>query len=340
MVAPTAQILGLGADGYARLQKESAYNTPLTNAMKDLKILPETAIKLTNEIIENLNQVNSRIKQDPNTAGRIIVAGQIAMDIDPTVIGALMDLALDQSAVSGAAGTGYTHTYLAPVSGDKVANSFTIQQAMGGALADQFNGCIITGFEISSDNQKNQTITFDIVGCSNTADVARATSFSFGAVQPFSFGQTSISLVFDGFTTYVQKVNSMKLKINLGYLTENYKLGSRYIEQPVFKSIPTAELTLQVDADATLLEFARSQAACAITITTTHSVLAGSSSGAYSYIIEIPKARIKSDQELKNSNERLVMDLGFDIYGGTTTGSGTANVPFEIRVVDAVATYA
>ena len=340
MVDYAEQISGLGSDGYLRLQKESVYGTGVTNAMKDIKILPETLVKVTNNIIETLNQVNSRIKQDPNTAGRIAIEGSIEMDVDPTNLGYILDVALDQKAVTGTADTGYLHAFLAPYTGSNIPNSMTVQQALGGNLVDQFNGCTITGFELSSDTEKNEKMIYSLVGQTHTADVARVTSFTFGAVQPFSFGQTTITVTFTGLTAYTLKCNSFTFKSEFGYDTERYKLGSQSILQSVFKAIASGELSVNVDADATLLEYARAQTPCSILITTTHSVLAGAVSGAYSYIIEIPEARIKPETEVKNSNERLTQDIVFDIYGGTTTNSGTDVVAYEIRVKDAVASYA
>lgn len=340
MVAPTQQINGIGLDSYVRIQKESVFGTGVTNSMTDLKVLPDTSITAVNNVIEVANQVASRIKQTPDLEGRIRVEGSLSIDVDPTTIGRLLDLFLDQSAVAGDANTGYVHTYLAPVSGERVGNSLTIQQALGSALADQYNGCTINTMTLSSDNEGNLKCQFGIVGKTFTEDVARVSSWTYGAISAFNFGMTTCTLTFTGYTGYVQKVNSFELAIDLGYDTERYKLGSRSIEQPAFSKPITATLKINCDSDATLLEFARNQTAFKAELAIVHTTNAGAVSGKYEIDVEIPVLRFDPTTAIKNANERLTMDLTAMIYGGTTTGSGSTVVPFEIRCRDAVATYA
>lgn len=341
MATYTPQVSGLGLDGYLRVQKEANYGTDIVTAMSDLKVLPETDIIVDYKSIEINNQVASRIRQEDDKLAQIVVSGTLELEQDPTTLGLIMDAILDQKAVTGAEATGYTHAYYPDMSLQKTYNSMTVQQAKGSNLADQFSGVVATGFTMSSDNAGTQKISIPIIGQGHTADVARQTSWTYGAVSPFNFSMTTVSLTFDGFDATTQKVDNYEFTIDMAYMTEDFKLGSREIAAPLYQAIATGSLNMTIDADATLLEFARAQTNCKIVITTNHSTLAGSGSGVYSHIIEIPKMRLASATTIGNSNERLKLDLAFDkLYGGTTTNSGAVLVPFEIRVVDATATYA
>ena len=339
MAIPTPQITGLGLDGYVRIQKEVAYGTDIVTAMTDLKILPESLMMVTNQIIEVNNQVASRVKQDPDTAGRIAVTGTIEMEQDPATIGAIYDIFLDQVAVTGDATDGYLHAYTPKMTGDGTDNSATIQQAIGSNLADQYAGCVITGMTLASDNEGNQKASLRIAGQGHTGDVARQSSWSFGAVPSFNFGMTTVSITFDGFDAYTQCVKSYEFVSDLGYNVEDWCLGSREIVQPTYSAISENTLTMTIDADATLLEMARNQTKCSILLTTTHTSKAGSS-GVYANYIEIPEARLNVDVSIPNTNEKATMDLAFTVYGGTTTNSGAVVVPYELRANDATATYA
>ena len=340
MAEYTKQRSGQGLDGYLRIQKEAVWGTDIVDAMSDMKALPESTIDVDNQIIELNNQLATRIKQDPDTLGRIVVAGQLDFEQDPTTLGLLMDLLLDQKAVTGDADTGYDHVYFPTMTGTTGYNSFTVQQAKGGNLADQFSGVVATGFTMSSDNAGVQKISIPVIGRDHTADVARQTSWSFGAVSPYNFGMTTASLTFTSFDATTHAIDSYEFTSEFGYNTEDFKLGSRNIVAPTYNGMITGTIKLTIDADATLLEFARAQTNCAIVLTTTHATDAGAVSGKYIHVIEIPQARLSSASTIGNSNETLKMDLEFTIYGATSTGSGAVEVPYEIRVQDATATYA
>lgn len=341
MATFTEQISGLGLDGYLRVQKEDTYGTDKTDGMTDLKILPETDIIVDNQSIEVNNQVASRIRQDDDKLGRVVVSGTLELEQDPTTIGLVMDAILDQKAVTGDAATGYTHAYYPTMTGQTSYNSLTVQQAKGSNLADQYSGVVGTGFTISSDNEGAQKLSVPIVGQGHTADVERQTSWTYGAVSPFNFAMTTVTLEFDGYDATAKCVDSYEFTVDLAYNTEDFKLCSREIQAPTYNAITTGSLNMTIDADATLIEFARAQTNCKIILTTTHATLAGSSSGEYQHIIEIPKMRLATATTIANANEKLKLELAFDkLYGGTTTNSGAVEVPFEIRVVDATATYA
>ena len=55
---------------------------------------------------------------------------------------------------------------------------------------------------------------------------------------------------------------------------------------------------------------------------------------------ELPACRLAPETTLPMGNDRQNMDLTFTCnYGGTTTNSGAAIVPWEIRLTDAIATH-
>ena len=80
--------------------------------------------------------------------------------------------------------------------------------------------------------------------------------------------------------------------------------------------------------------------AFSITLTFTHTLLAGTASP-YSMEFEFPACRLDPATTIPHGNGRQNVDLTFTCdYGGTTTNSGAAIVPWEIRLTDAIATHA
>lgn len=343
MAGYTSDLAALGADGYFRIQKESTYNTGVTNAMTDIAVKPDTMIKKVVKRIERENTIASRLKEAPQ-AGRVMIAGEIVMDQNPAILGKFFEQLLGASSDAGSATVGYTHTWLCPISGQRIATSMTIQQAIGANEADQFNGSSVTGMTLSSDNEGNQEAKFNVVSKSHTDSVSRVSSWSFSSLAPFYFGQTTITIQPLSPTAYdatTQLIKSYEFSVDLGYDTERYFLGDTSIEQPAFNKKPEVKLKVTIDADRNFIDWARALNTFKVILTTSHGTNAGSSSGVYQTVIEIPVARISEETEIKNGMERLEMDLEFDCgYGGTTTGSGSNLVMFELRHRDATAAYA
>jgi len=68
---------------------------------------------------------------------------------------------------------------------------------------------------------------------------------------------------------------------------------------------------------------------------------AGSSPTYHALTFEIPAVRLAPDTTIPTTEDRTQMDVNFECgYGGTTTGSGAAEVMYEVRLVDATAAYA
>jgi hypothetical protein len=99
-------------------------------------------------------------------------------------------------------------------------------------------------------------------------------------------------------------------------------------------------LTANIDADKQFLNAARAQTTYDLLLTITSTEYAAGTTP-YLLAVEIPRALLKADTEISGANDTLSMDVEFDCgYGGVTTGSGATLVMAEVRVRDAVATYA
>lgn len=330
-------VTGLGQDGYVRIQKEVTYGTAVTNSMTLLPCLPGSTFETRDLNIDNMNVISSRLKQVPNI-GRRTVSFSLQIDFPFTLIGTLYNLLLGTSANSGT--NAYTHTWLCPRTGLSVGKSFTMQIAKGGDTAEQFVGCVFTSFKIASDSQGKIIVTMDGVGQTYTENVARISSFSYPAQIPANFSNIVLNLDPTDAAAFDQPCNSFELAIELGYDQENFKTGSRFINQPVFNSIPSCMLKANIDADRQFVVAAHShtQYKGLITITSTEDAYTGTK---FSSVFEVPAGKLNPETTIPFDNDRLTMDLDFDMgYGGTTTGSGAASVMFEVRNVDATATYA
>lgn len=340
MGAFSAKKNNLGADGYLRIQQEQVYGTGIVSSMTFIPQMADTAIKAMISDIENTNVIASRLKQAPN-AGRKVITGQIKCDIYPDLMGKFINWLLGASSNSGAsADAGYVHTWLVPISGERITTSYTVEQALGEALARKFVGMSCVKIVIASDNEKNQTITADLVGYDYTTGVTRASSFTYSTKTPYSFGIGALTVTPTGTDAFTQNIRSFEYTLDLGYKTDDFMVGSTKIIQPSFNAIPKQTLKVNVDADENFRDYADAKTTIALSLAVTSTQLTGAGAGVYKYAIEIPVARISAATEIKNTMEKMTMDLEFECgYGGTTTGSGSALVMGEIRVTDAVATY-
>lgn len=329
---------GIGQDGLLRIGKESVYGTPVTPTVY-LPITPET--KITAEIadIENNNQIGSRLKQEPN-AGRATVTGSIALDQVPDLMGTMFSWFLGASANAGSAGVGYTHTWLSPVSGESAGLIYTVQQYIGADLGDEFASVTIKSMTLKSDNSGNQAMTIDVVGYKHSDDdVARPASVTISSKIPYYFGQTAITITPISGSPITQLCDSYELKLDLGLDTERFKIGSQFAEQPKFNTIPSCSLTVAIDGEKRFFDWATAKQYFSITVVTTGTDIAGGTTP-YSWAVEIPKAKLATSTNRDNGNDTIKMNLEFDCgFGGVTTGSAVVERMFEVRVVDATASY-
>lgn len=326
-------VSGIGQDGYVRIQKETTWGTAVTSSMTLLPVLPGSTFETVDMNIDNENIISSRVKQTPNR-GRQTVKFSLKMNLPFTLVGALMNLLLGTSTNSGA--SAYVHTWLMPITGLRVGKSFTMEVAKGGDTAEQFEGCVFTSLKIAGDNVGQIIVTLDGIGETFSENVARISSFSYPTTIPGNFSMAVLTV-----NSSALSINSFEILMDLNYDLENFKLGSRFIQNPVFKGIPILTLKCNTDADRQF-----PVAAHAHTYYTTNSLVITSTeiaaaATAYKFELEIPKMKLAPETSIPVDNDRLVMDLDFDCgFGGTTTGSSSSVVMGEVRVTDATATYA
>jgi hypothetical protein len=311
----------------------------------DLPIKEGSFIKAYVEDIETKNIISDRTGQTPEK-GRIIVEGQLVMDMWPTLLGGLLKQFLGNSTAT-AVQDAFKNTWFLPKTGYNIGKSQTMIQAIGVNLADKYTSCMFDSITINQDNQGNGEITFAIRGQTYTENVARAVAWTFpvsGTNSPFMFGHASIVATPSGGSPVTLCAESFSITINLNHQLDRYKTCSAAngakILQPVFNSIPTVELSFSgVDADQYFIEYARTRTMWKIELNWTHTVSTAGTTPSPTYhqlALEVPACLLASDTEISNSNDYLNMDLTFDgSFGGTTTGSAVNAVVAELRLTEA-----
>ena len=333
--------LGIGQDGYLRVQKESVFGTGVTNSMTLLPVKPETNLKSVVQQIENANIMGSRVRQAPNI-GRTKIDGEIIMDGYPSLLGLVFNLLFGTSA-DAVSDSAYEHTFLAPMTNSVPAKSFTAQQAHGSDTAEQMNGGIILSMKIASDSQGNVVFSFKTFHQSLTDAVTRITSFSYPAETAYKFSH--LSCVIDPLlpandAAITLSMDSFELEYMPGYTEENFKIGSITSAQPVVDKSPTVTMKATINADGRYDGYARTIQTFSAAIQLLHTEYAAGTVP-FRTQIEIPKMRLVSDTVTPNGNDLLKMDLNFMAdFGGTTTGGGSDTQIMEVRHRDAVAAYA
>ena len=330
------------------VQKESSYGTPVTGSETFLPVKPGTLFKGYPELIENSNVIASRLKQAPNQ-GRRLRTGTITMDMWPTLIGLVTELHLGASSNADNGDDSYIHYWLHPITGVNAGASWTVHQAVGASVADQFDGVKSNNMIIRADSSGNAEVELECVGQGLTEDVARETSFSYpsnATSPPMYFGDAYITLTDSGGSdTILLCANSIEIQLPMNYDTERFKIcssASNEIKEPVFNGIAGCTVTMNVDADRYLISRARDFTQMDLFIKFANNNYEPGSTPTYGYWqIEIPAVRLAPDTEIPTTEDRTQMDITFECgYGGTTTNSGTDEVMYEVKVVDAVADYA
>jgi len=332
-------VAGLGQDGYVRIQKEVTWGTALTNSMTFLPILPGAEFTMEVSDIENKNIIASRLKQLPNQ-GRRNVKFKMSMNLHFTLVGAVMNLLLGASSDSNRTDSTYVHTFLTPITGQRVGKAFTMQVAFGGDTAVQFAGCVFNSIKISGDNQGQIILEMEGAAKLYTTGVARETSFSYPTAVPANFSMVNLNIDPADASAFDQVIYSFEFGIELGLDLEDFALGSAYMQNPVFNTIPSVMLKANVAADKQFREAAQAHTLYDHILTITSTQYAAGTT--FSKVeVEIPKAKLSPSTSIPFDNDRLKMDVEFDCsFGGSTTGSGSTSVHAEVRVTDAVAAYA
>ncbi len=328
--------IGIGNDGYVRVQNEATYGTAATGSMTLLPVTAETLVNHVVEPIEQNNVIASRIQQAP-CQGRNVNSGVINIDAHPTLVGTFFHY-FDGNATDTANGTAFNHVWLARKIGESSEESFTLQQALGTGLADQFSGGVVTSLTISGDNSGKVNFNLDCIFQSHVADVARISTFTFPVQTPFNFGHGILNIDPDSEAAFDQDINSFELTLDYGYDLERFKFGSFNIKRPVFNTIPSVTFTANIDAERQFLTFARSYEPSKLSLTFTHTEEAGSGVP-FEFIVEIPGAQLNPETEIPNGNDRLSMDISFIGYGGTTTNSSGLDRMWDVLVTDNTPAY-
>lgn len=328
----------LGQDSYLRFQKESVYGTKIVDSMTLLPVNDGDWMKSFSQAVANSIKKSSRIKQTPEI-GNKLRSGEIPMDLAYSLIGKLFHVAFGTSADGSVIDGTYIHTWLAPISGIRDGGSMTVQQAKGIGLGDSFDGVIITGFTISGSVDGKIELILKTLGQGLTPDETRITSFSYPSEIPALMSHLTISATPAGGSATNYWAESFSFDFNFGYPDSYFKNGSDESRQPVFSTIPTATLTIELEADRAMVLDARLHKKYAIDLAFTSTEYA-SGTTPWLFEIEIPDAMLSPETDISVADDLLPISLAFDILGGTTTGSGTDEVASEFRVKDTTAAYA
>ena len=291
--------LGIGQDGYARLQK-STYGTPATNSMTEIPLLESSQVSAMVQQIENKNIMFSRVRQLPN-AGRNKVSGNIDLHAYPSLLGKFFNLLFGTS-TDGLVDDGtYEHTFLVSLTASGAAKYFTYQQARGLDTAEQYNDCVLLGMKITSDSQGNIVFSYKMMGKSLTDGVSRIVSASYPAETPYKFSHLSVTI--DPLTPANDSatplsLDSFELEYDSGLTEENFKAGSIYSVAPVVEKIPTLTMKCGLNADGRYDGYARplERFSCAIEMLHTE---AAAGSTPYRTQIEIPKMILARHSDTK-----------------------------------------
>lgn len=324
----------LGTGGYLRYQKESAWSTAATGSMTVLPVESDSIINYNVNAIENVTQIGSRFKQTPDQ-GRVPVKGTIKLNAYPDLFGDLLHTMLGTAAT-----TATKHVWFAPMSGQRIDSSMTIEQALGDADAVRFTGAVINSLKLNVDTTKQAQIEMEVVAKDYTEGVTRAASLVLPAVSPFKWDHVSVVVTPGSGSPETIEALSCNFDLNLNYDMERFRVGSRYITQPTFTKAPEIKISIESESAIEFKKWANEFTDLKTVITFTHTAMATGSTP-YSLVIEIPGCRLNPEFNISNTNERLMstLDLIGD-YGGLTTNSGAVETLCEIALTDDETTYA
>lgn len=327
----------LGQDSYLRYQKEDTFGVKKTDSMTLLPARDGDWMKSVSQRIENLIKKNSRIPQSPDI-GNKLRNGDVPLDLAYSLIGGLLNVMLGAASTTDNGDGTFTHAWLSPISGVSVGGSMTVQQAKGAVLADSFDGVKIVGFSLGGSVGEKVLLTIRTLGQGLTQDEARISTFTYPVEIPALMSHMSISVTPAGGSATNFWANSFTFDYNLGYPDSYHKSGSDEGRDPVFNTIPTASLSIDLEADRAQVLDARSHKNYSIDIAFTSTENAAGTTK-WQMDIEIPQAKIDPETDIPVAGDLLNISLPFMIEGGTTTNSGANEVLSEFRVTDTTASY-
>jgi len=334
-------ITHLGQDGYFRVQKETAYNTPTVSSLVFLP-LTEGTLGFEQMKIEKANIINSRLPQLWEN-GRKAVTGELTFPLVPDLVGMIMNLFIGAETTVAGDGTAtpYTHTFLMPVTGVSAGVSWTVGQAIGADLEDRYSGIKCTKIVFKSDAEGYMQAVMTLVGVDRyDNDVARATTITISSKKFYSFCNGLVEITPASVAKFTQKVDAFELTLDMGYDEDGlrYKVGSCSPDTPIFGTIPKVSLKLDIDAERRFEDWAIDNKQFKVDITLTSAEIAVNSLP-YKIEFELPAMILPSSTKREAGQDNLKMSLEFTHLGGTTTGSAVVAVPAEIRVVDMTTAY-
>ena len=332
-------ISGLGQGGYLRGMKEAVYNTPLMTTpiyfLHKTGTLKYEAGKLVKDPI-----IGSRIPQLPEGGDKKVGPSDLVLLVSSDHFSKIMNWVHGASANSGS--NFYTHTWLIPITGTSQGGSFTLEEAIGADLASQFAGCKITKWSLKSSAKNFMELTITVVGVDlNDPAVARATTITVTSLNCYRHADSVLQITPASVSQFTQLMNSWELSVELGYLEsgQRFQSGSDKAQVPVFGTLPKVEFKCNIDSERRFEDWAVSRKAFKLDLTLTSRDFCYTTTP-YSSAFEIPVTQLKSTVARDAGKDNLTLDLDFEIYGGTTTGSASDSVQMEIRSVDATATWA
>ena len=336
-------ITGLGQDGSIKVQKEAVYKTPLTASQAFLPWV-QGVIKHVVEQIEVQNMIGSRIQQDPVAGRKSVKSDEVVLEIPADLAGLYLELGLGalvtvtDTPVAGA----NTHTGLIPIDGENCGASWTVEQFIGADTGEQFAGVKCIGFKIAWDNQGTTKFHLMLVGVDlNENAVTRPTTIIVSATEKMKFCGVTVQITPSGVTQFAQLTNSGEINVNFGYIDEGqrYKASACTAQAPIFGTIPTVTITINIDAEKRFETWAQEQKSFKVDISMlTAGFIAGTTP--YKLSCEAPAMILEAETNRDAQNDNISLDLNFNVAtGGTTTGSGTDVVQAEFVIVDDVASY-
>ena len=332
-------ITHLGQDGYIRVQKEAVYGTPIMTTPIYLPVV-DGALRFIQEQIDKQNIINNRVGQLPQKGRKKVGVDDITLQIAPDLVGLFMELCFGASTNSGSGAI--THTWLVPKTGESCGASWTVEQALGGDTANQYAGVKCTKLLCKSDNEGIVTITLSLVGIGlNDNAVARASTVTVSALDYLNFSHGLVQFTPDGVSQYTQLVNSFEIEVDFGYLDDGqrFKVGADTAQSPIFGTIPKTTFRCEIDAEKRYETFAQDVKEIDVDVTLTSNEICNGATP-YSLAFEAKNMILNADTFRQNGVDNITQSLELMAKaGGATTGSSSAVVQAEFRVVDATATY-
>lgn len=317
-------IIGLGEDGYLGVQKETAYKTQTVSSLTYLPVM-EGTISYERKRIEQKNIINSRIRQKEDLGRDAVGPSDITLPFNPAHMGLYMNLFFGaETAVTGnGTSTAYEHVFLMPITGTNAGVSWTARQAIGAALADQFQGIKMTKFTLKSDNEKNIMAVLSLVGVTRDATgVTRAASVSITSKRNFIFSQAGVQFTpgkADTFTVTIA-TPGVVTQANHGLVTGQLVRLTTDGSLPTGLAISTDYYVIRNDQDSFWLATSYANALAGTKIDTS-----GSQSGTHTLAPQIYTQKV--------DNFELTLDLGYKDDGATyKVGDRGADTPIFDKI--------